>query len=122
MSVVRRRVLALIGLAGLTGAASFFIRGRTSAGVARIVEDQFGAGIADSQAARAFIADYSREMTRLGRNPAPVDIVRAFLQSTSFVDHLETGVPFEYGGLFDPYAAPCTNRLAANWAPDDEHG
>lgn len=74
----------------------------------------FGSDIADFPATRQFAEDF---LARFGQGSHPAYLARFFLQSTNFLEARTNGDPLAYDGLYDPYEAPCANRLSAGWEP-----
>jgi len=132
-----RRAFIAIGFAGLAALGwPLFRKGFNSFGRA-VLRRSFGDEIAARPDTAAFIDDFrDRFMDRkllpfvhqvyfdygiyaLDGDSARLaaleqSIVRSFLQSTNFIEHLEGGAAFSYAGLFDPYEQTCQNFLSAN--------
>ncbi len=87
--------------------------------IKRFLSDEFaqifGPKIAESTAARQFLADYFRFFAA---SPVPIgrnELTLAFLQSSNVMEHHETGIELAYDQLFDPYKTPCGNHLGAGF-------
>lgn len=122
MRTTRRAMLALIATAGLGIAGSSFLRNLWQDRRLRdTFADLFGSETVQLSPAQEFLRDYLVAVRAGQRRPDATEMAAAFLSSSSFLVHHETGAPLEYGGLFTPYDLPCGNRLSAMWAPEDRH-
>lgn len=133
MSVTRRALLALGAAAAAGGGLFAWADGARAAFRGRIARD-FGDEVAGAEATGRFLDDLVpvrgyglRAQMIFGARPvlfgAYADEVEAemrwmlfaFLHSTNAARVAAVGGALDYAGLFDPYAAPCSNRLAAQW-------
>jgi hypothetical protein len=133
---ISRRSLLIAGAIVLVPGAPL-LRGGARSHFEDLLTAHFGPVIADHPETRKFLDAYGEmlgaelpfgtramtdlyfnyEIDRIELSSALEDLIEehliyAFLTSTNALVALEGKEPLEFSGLFDPYVAPCRNRLA----------